>query len=182
MIQQVEVIEPTKETKLEQMMHEYGQRILELAFLMTRDPKIAEDLTQEVFLKVYSHLERFRGESHWKTWVYQIALNECRRYNRSRAVRALFFMSQPPEQPSHLKEYHPERNTLDKLSNRELAQHIMKLSFSYRQMIILHYFQDLTIEEIAHVLRLNEGTVRTKLHRARKKLKEILEQEGYVWI
>ncbi|MGG3872590.1 sigma factor [Brevibacillus laterosporus] len=73
----------SKETIFESLMHEYGPKILNMVYLMIKDQKIAEDITQETFMKAYMNWDYFRGESEPKTWLYRIAINETKKYVRS---------------------------------------------------------------------------------------------------
>ncbi len=70
---------------------------------------------------------------------------------------------------------------MKQVERKEFVQLVLKLPLSYRQVIVLHYYQDLSIEEVAHVLETSQGAVRNKLYRGRKKLKQLLEREGLSW-
>lgn len=169
-----------KEARLELYMREYGEKILHMVYLMTKDRVTAEDITQETFVKVYRNMDSFRGESHIHTWIYRIAVNEAKKHLRKQAIARLFLIKQSqnmrPTRHTHL-----ESNILDSLSQHEFTQFIMLLPNTYRNILVLHYYQDLSIEEISMVLGTTNGAVRKKLHRARKKLKEILKREGFRW-
>ncbi|HZG82701.1 MAG TPA: sigma-70 family RNA polymerase sigma factor, partial [Brevibacillus sp.] len=73
----------TNEAVLEQMMRQYGEKILQLVYLIVKDRSMAEDITQEVFLKAFRSLHTFRADSNMKTWLYRIAINESKKYLRS---------------------------------------------------------------------------------------------------
>lgn len=83
-------LQQTPEASLDRLMQEYGTRVLRLVTLMVKDRDLAEDITQDVFLKVYRNLSGFRGESSIHTWIYRIAVNECKGYLRSWTFRNLF--------------------------------------------------------------------------------------------
>jgi RNA polymerase sigma factor (sigma-70 family) len=83
-------LQPTKDAVFEGLMSEYGDKILQLVYLNVKDRTIAEDITQEVFISAYRHLETFRGESSYKTWLYRIAINETKKYLRSWSFRKIF--------------------------------------------------------------------------------------------
>lgn len=159
-------------------MQTYGRKVLHLVYLFVKDQSLAEDVTQDVFIKVYLNLERFRGESDIKTWIYRIAVNEAKKQLRSWVFRNIF----ASEKVHLLADTHSKvtsEKKLDHLDREEFTRYILQLPVSYRQMIALHYYQDLSIEEIAEILRISNGNVRNKLYLARKKLKRILEKEGY---
>lgn len=159
-------------------MREYGTRILRLVYIFVKDRTLAEDITQEVFVKVYRHLQDFRGDSAIHTWIYRIAVNECKGYLRSWSFRNIF----PGSLPERADERTVEQTVLQALEHTTIADLVMRLSPGYRQIIALHYYADLSIAEIAHILHMKEGAVRTKLHRARQQLKGFIgEEERLEW-
>lgn len=175
-------LELSKEALIELLMQEYGRRILHLIYLLVKDRSQAEDITQEVFIKVYRNLDGFRQESDIKTWIYRIAVNEAKKHLRSWSIRKIFASSKVNEFVEQQYTSRMEGKLLESLNREEFAKLITRLPFQYRQIIALHYYQDLAIEEVAAVLSLSSGAARNKLYRARKKLKEIMEREGYRWI
>ncbi|MET3292962.1 UNVERIFIED_CONTAM: RNA polymerase sigma-70 factor (ECF subfamily) [Brevibacillus sp. OAP136] len=172
----------TKEAVLEQLMHEYGDKIIQLVYLIVKDRTMAEDITQEVFLKAFRDLHAFRGESSMKTWLYRIAINESKKYLRSWSFRQIFSTFKKDDMPEEPEHEHVEATVIGNMTKVEMAERVMALSPQYRQVIVLHYYEDLTVKEIAHVLDITEELVRTKLHRARKQFKRLLEKEGLEWI
>lgn len=172
----------TKEAVLEQVMREYGEKILQLVYLIVKDRTMAEDITQEVFLKAFRDLHAFRGESEIKTWLYRIAINESKKYLRSWSFRQIFSTFQKESVPDEPDQEHVEDRVIGKLTKEEMAQRVMAMSPQYRQVILLHYYEDLTVREIAQVLDISEELVRTKLHRARKQFKLLIEKEGLEWM
>lgn len=160
-------------------MKEYGTRILRLVYFFVKDRSLAEDITQEVFVKVFRHLSEFRGESSIQTWLYRIAVNECKGYLRSWSFRNIF-----PRSAIQQNGYTTVEQTVVNTEERaSIVQQVLSLSPLYRQVIALHYYEDLSISEIAQVLGTSEGTVRTRLHRARQQLKERMEKGvGREWI
>ncbi|MGE5701573.1 MAG: sigma-70 family RNA polymerase sigma factor [Clostridia bacterium] len=164
-------------------MREYGDNILQLATMIVRDRGIAEDITQEVFIKAYKGLDSFRQESSAKTWLYRIAINESKKYLRSWSFRNIFSTLLPRNRPI-AEPFDPkgaDAVVLSNMSKADMAEQVMALSPQYRQVIVLHYYEDLSIKEVAQVLGVSEEVVRTKLHRARKQFKTLLEREGTEW-
>jgi RNA polymerase sigma-70 factor, ECF subfamily len=174
----VEKLQPTAEAVLEQIMREYGTRVLRLVTLMVKDRSLAEDITQDVFLKAYRHLPRFRGESSIRTWLYRIAVNECKGCLRSWAFRNLL----PCSWISRESDVSAERQVMERAQRDELVRLVLELPPLYRQVIALHYYADLSIAETAEVLGVTEGTVRTRLHRARQQLRQrMASREEWEW-
>ncbi|WP_019119622.1 sigma-70 family RNA polymerase sigma factor [Brevibacillus massiliensis] len=176
-------LQPTKDAVFEGLMSEYGDKILQLVYLNVKDRTIAEDITQEVFISAYRHLETFRGESSYKTWLYRIAINETKKYLRSWSFRKIFStIKTKDEKPVETADQiNLETIVMTKQDKAEIAEIVMSMSPQYRQVITLFYYEDLTIKETAHALGVSEETVRTKLHRARKQFKKRAEKEGITW-
>ncbi|MFP3393209.1 sigma-70 family RNA polymerase sigma factor [Brevibacillus sp. SIMBA_040] len=169
---------------LSALMSDYGDNIVQLAYLIVKDKGIAEDITQEVFLKAYRGLDQFRQESSVKTWLYRIAINESRKYLRSWSFRQIFstYLSKKELGPEKVADTNVEAAVMQRLSKVQIAERVMMLSPLYRKVMILHYFEDLSIKEIAHVLNISEDAVRTQLHRARKNFRALCEKEGLEWM
>ncbi|MGG4443580.1 sigma-70 family RNA polymerase sigma factor [Brevibacillus fortis] len=173
----------TNEEKLTRLMGEYGDNIVQLAYLIVKDRGIAEDITQEVFLKAYRGLDQFRHQSSVKTWLYRIAINESRKYLRSWSFRQIFstYLSKEETPPEKVDTANVESAVIGRMSKVQVAEQVMKLSPLYRKVMVLHYYEDLSIKEIAQVLDISEDTVRTQLSRARKHFKALCEKEGLEW-
>jgi RNA polymerase sigma-70 factor, ECF subfamily len=164
----------TKEALLDQLMREYLKKVLRLVYLMVKDRNLAEDITQEVFLLAYKNLGGFRQDSSLQTWVYRIAVNEAKKHLRSWSFRHLFYKAEVDLAVVEGTESTVLQNDLC----ARFARLVMKLPHSYRQLIVLHYYEELTVEEIAVILDTTTGAVYTRLHRARQKLKTLCEKEG----
>lgn len=166
-------LEKTKEALFEELIHLYLQKVLRLVYLMVKDRSLAEDITQEVFLRAYKNLGSFRMESSMQTWVYRIAVNEAKRHLRSWSFRHLFFK---PQIDLEIVEGIESTVVQNELGIR-FARHVMALPYKDRQLILLRYYEEMPAEQIAEVLGVSAGAVYTKLHRARKKLKASWEKE-----
>lgn len=164
----------TKEALFDELIRDYLKKVLRLVYLMVKDRSLAEDITQEVFLLAYKNLGKFRQESSMQTWVYRIAVNEAKKHLRSWSFRHLFFKSEVDIEVVEGAESAVLQNDL----RTRFARLVMELPNSYRQMIVLHYYEELSVEEIAVILEMTTGAVYTKMHRARQKLKALMETEG----
>lgn len=161
-----------RETVLEIIMDAYGDRIKRLAYSYVKDWGIASDLTQEVFVTVYIKLETFEKRSTFKTWLFTIAVNKCKDYLRSWHYRnivmnekVLFFIKDRAKTP--------EEQTLDQDENSKLLKAIWALPLKYREVFLLHYYQDLSLQEISHAIALPLATVKTRLFRGKEKIKRM---------
>ncbi|MEH7514259.1 sigma-70 family RNA polymerase sigma factor [Gottfriedia acidiceleris] len=156
------------------LMEEYGDTIVRLAYTYVKQKQVAEDIAQEVFISCYNGLDRFQKKASYKTWLYRITINKCKDYVGSwsyKHIRYKDFLSILMKEtlvPSEVKELEENRG----IFNKTLA-----LPIKLREVIILHYYEDLSINEISESLAINSNTVKTRLHRARKKLKGFFEED-----
>ncbi|MCU9614345.1 sigma-70 family RNA polymerase sigma factor [Caldibacillus lycopersici] len=170
-----------KEIIFEQLMKEYGEPLARLAFTYVKDRGRAEDIVQDVFIKVFHKLHEFRGDSSIQTWLYRITVNRCHDELRSWAFRKIYVSNQGLELERTSTDQTPELKLIKKQENQQLGQALLRLPIKFREVIILFYYQDMSIETIAEVLNISASTVKTRLFRARKKLSKIipeLEMEG----
>lgn len=167
---------------IEQLMQEYGTKILHLAYYYLKDRHLAEDVAQEVFIKAYRNWDSFRGESSAYTWLYKITVNLCRDKARSAWWRRLLPSDDPRSANDDLElstvEESPEDAAILQDDRENLMEHVMSLPESYREAVVLYYYQDLSTVEIAEVTGQNENTIKTRLFRARAMLKERLQKGG----
>jgi RNA polymerase sigma-70 factor, ECF subfamily len=156
----------------EEIMNRYGEDVTRLIYGYVKDWPISEDLTQEVFINIYHHLEDFEGRSQLKTWIFSIAINKTKDYMRSwhykkQLITNNFFYLQDPS-------HKPDQQLINREANDELIMRVFKLPIKYREVILLHYYQELKLTEISQVINKKPETVRTRLFRAKKLLKEII--------
>ncbi|MFZ5817929.1 MAG: sigma-70 family RNA polymerase sigma factor [Bacillota bacterium] len=167
-----------RELSLEELVDAYGDSVLHLAYLYLKDRDLAEDIFQEVFTRVYLQRHRFRGESSIKTWICRITINLCRDKLRSWAVRRVLVAGE--ELISLLVPPAPdvEEQVLVEADRAELLAAIMELPVEYREVVLLYYYEELETVEVAAALGLSQGTVRSRLFRARARLRAMLERGG----
>jgi RNA polymerase sigma-70 factor, ECF subfamily len=171
------------EEAISYLMQTYGNRVLHLAYFYVKDRHLAEDITQEVFIKAYRQWDRFRGDSSVYTWLYKITVNLCRDRARSAWWRRLVptddaYVLAHGEAQSAPPEEGPEDAALRMAQNEELMAAVMKLSDVYREAIVLYYYQELSTVEIAELTGVSDNTIKTRLFRARAMLKEHLQKGG----
>ena len=153
------------EQKLEALMEAYGTQVKRLCCLYLRDMSLAEDAAQETFIKAWRNLDTFRGESSQRTWLMRIAVNVCRDVQRSAWFRRIDRRITPEELP--LASPAPQEPAL--------AEAILRLPVREREAILLCYYEQLTADEVARLLKTPVNTVRSRLARAKKKLRAMLE-------
>lgn len=148
--------------ELAQALERYGDMVYRLAFSALGRREDAEDVTQEVFLKLFRSGKAFETADHLRFWLVRVTVNECRRavrwYKRNVPVEEL-----------------PETGAEDQ--RRELLETVMALPEKLRVAAYLFYYEGYTTREIARLTAVPEATVRTRLSRAREKLRDILKEE-----
>ena len=157
---------------LEKLMSDYGDTIFRMCFLYLRDYQLAEDATQETFIKAMTY-EKFEHRSSEKTWLTRIAINCCKNIMRTNWFQII---------KNNIIE--SDGNVSDNLINdfiekNSISNAILKLDLGDRKLIILYYYQELSIKDIAVISATSENTVNQRLFRARKRLKKILMEDGY---
>lgn len=153
------------------LLDRYRERVLNLAFQMLRDRHAAEDVAQEVFVRAFSKIHEFRGESALFTWLYQITLNECR--SRTRRTKDHLNIDDCKDYKSDNWST-PESKALHKIA---LERALDGLSLPLRTALVLRELHGLSYEEIAAVLKIPVGTTRSRLHEARRQFQKIWDAE-----
>lgn len=168
-----------------ELVRRFERPIYNLVARLVQDPAMAEDLTQEAFLKMFRALDRFDAELRFSSWVFRIAHNTAIDYLRQRRL-----LVAPPRLDDEGEEVDPLASLPDlsgdspeqALSRRQVAAAldaaIDTLRPEYRAVIVLRHHEDLDYDEIAEVMDLPLGTVKTYLHRARRELAARLQQAG----
>ncbi|MGB9661453.1 MAG: sigma-70 family RNA polymerase sigma factor [Moorellaceae bacterium] len=162
---------------MEQIIIQYGNSVLRLAYFYLQDRGMAEDIAQEVFLRVWQKLPTFRGESDLKSWILRIAANLCKDRLRSWSWRRVRLMEEEFWETLPVGA-NPSAQTLAREKQAVLVREVMRLPVKYREVVVLFYYHGLDSREIALVLDSKEGTVRNRLARARAILKKSLLKEG----
>jgi RNA polymerase sigma-70 factor (ECF subfamily) len=168
------------------LVRAYERRVFALVLRMIGNRAEAEDLAQEVFVQVFKAIGSFRGESKLSTWVYRIAINLCK--NRTKYLRVRHSGEQdelealadrvPMGQARHANVAQidrPDEMVSGKQVERIVQQAILQLEPSFRECLVLRDVEDLSYEEIGAITGLPEGTVKSRIHRARAQLKELVE-------
>ena len=157
------------EQVLVQMVSQYQGMLLRMCYVYLRDMELAKDATQETFLKAYKSLGSFRRDCSEKNWLIQIAINTCRDMQRSAWFRHMDRRITPEDLPQAVIMPHDENN-LDVMCD------IMKLPPKLKEVIMLYYWQEMNVTEIAQSLGIAQSTVSNRLKHARDKLHDVLER------
>jgi RNA polymerase sigma-70 factor (ECF subfamily) len=159
----------------DEVYSQHAEMVYNLALRLAGDREEAADLTQEIFLRVFRHLGRFRGGSTLKTWIYRVAINHCRsRLGRRRPVEPLETAGAEPVDPAR----GPESRALAGDAERRVAAALAGLAPTFREAVVLRDLEGLAYQEIAEVLGVRVGTVRSRIARGREQLRELLTAAG----
>ncbi len=144
-------------------------RVAALAYRLLGWSDDAEDVVQEVFLSVLKGLPKFRGEARFSSWVTRITINECRKHRRGRFLR-LRWLGQP-KRPVDASNRSVPDGGLDQETVERIHRAIQGLPMRYREVVVLRYLEEMSIEAMSEVLGTRPNTIEVRLHRARTHLK-----------
>jgi RNA polymerase sigma-70 factor (ECF subfamily) len=169
-----------RDSGFEELVRRYQRPIAAYVYRMVGDYDAALDLTQEVFIKVYASLSRYRPEFKFSTWIYKIAHNAAIDHLRRHATREAVASSETDraEATVESRSLSPELESERTERCSEIETVVQMLPAPYRELILLRHSQDLSYEEIAEVTGLPLGTVKNRLFRAREAMREHLMQRG----
>jgi RNA polymerase sigma-70 factor (ECF subfamily) len=173
-----------REDGFEELVRRYQRPIVAYVYRMVGDYDAALDLAQEVFIKVYNSLGRYRPEFKFSTWIYRIAHNAAidhlRRQGASRTEEMEVEGAEGTtfEKPLASKAPTPEQETERGERRAEIEEVVAQLSPAYRELIVLRHSHDLSYDEIAEVTSLPLGTVKNRIFRAREAMRELLVARG----
>jgi RNA polymerase sigma-70 factor (ECF subfamily) len=176
------------ERAFNELVRAYERRVLALVMRMLGNRAEAEDLAQEVFVQVFKAIGTFRGESKLSTWIYRIAINLCK--NRAKYLRVRHSDEQDElaavEERVPLGEARranvgamerPDEMMAGKQVEAIVQRAIQELEPSFRECLVLRDVEELSYEEIEQITGLPAGTVKSRIHRARAQLREVVERE-----
>lgn len=160
--------------ELERIIRQYAAMIFRLAFAYTKKKETADDILQEVSIELIRRQKRFTDEEHLKAWLIRVTINKCHSLNRSKKYR-----SEIPFDPTEFKDaLTPEQREIHPAEDpHELWDRVLMLPNKLSQVLLLYYAEDMTTREIARLLYIRESSVRSRLTRARRSLKNLLENK-----
>lgn len=169
------------EKSFKELVERYKSRVYSIVLAMVRDKNDADDLSQEIFLKVYRFLPQFKGKSKFYTWLYRLTINTCisAQNAQKKKPKTLSFSLGEEGNPLSTKLFQEEvKSPLEILRNKELGLKIKSaidsLSRDLKEVFILREVEDLTYKELSEILQCPQGTIKSRLFRAREELKKKL--------
>lgn len=170
----------------EEIVRRYQHRVYGLAYRWMRDERIAEEVAQDVFIALFRSLSRFRGDAKLSTWIYRVVINHCKNRKLYRKRRRMD-QHEPLDGKRNEDDDGPSRQFADdgpgsdSVAHRSEAEVLVhqalgQLDEDQRQIIVLRDIEDLSYEEIGELMGVPRGTVKSRLHRARASLAQVLSR------
>lgn len=159
--------------RLDRLVREYGDMVYRLAIIRCHSKEDAEDVFQDVFVKLVRNIGKLNTDEHVKAWLIRVTINQCNSLYASSWNKKTQSYEEMVENGAVPDAAAPEEEPLD-----EVYEAVRSLQPEYRDVIYLFYYEELSIKQIGQILNLSEGNVKVRLNRARKKLKVMLEKEG----
>ena len=161
----------------EKLMEIHQDEIFRLVYFRTRSRMDSEDLTQDIFMSAFRYLPQLKESDRFRPWLYRIALNRVHDFHRKNKLLAFFGMTEDKGEANAADvELHRDPGALHKMIRKEFWLHVKELSKRFssmeREVFSLRFIDDLSLREIALVLKKSESAVKTHLYRAIKKFKE----------
>lgn len=158
---------------IDRLIEEYSKNLTRLCYMLLKDAQLAEEAAFEALYKAYKGYDKFRGDCSEKTWICKIAVNICRSYMRKPTFKEITsnFIS--------LSSLCEEDSAYELKSDESIAllNAVYSLPVKYKQVILLRYYQELSVAEVAKVLQERENTISVRLKRAHDMLKKLLKED-----
>ncbi|MBP2002248.1 RNA polymerase sigma-70 factor (ECF subfamily) [Paenibacillus shirakamiensis] len=154
----MEIIQIDKKQQLEYLVNKYGDMVLRVALTHLRNLTDAQDVCQEVYIKLMKHQNGFNDAEHEKAWIIRVTINTCKDITKSPWRSWLTPLEEIPLTDNHLED-------------NEIISIVLTLPRKYRIVIYLYYYEGYKTTEIGKILNLKENTIRTQLRRAKETLK-----------
>lgn len=177
----VDRISSSDSTAFQEFVERYKKKIYYIAYDITGDHDDAEDVSQEVFIKVFRSLKTFRRNAKISSWLYQISVNasiDLLRKKSSKPEKSMGDLERTDIQEnlpgSGTRAQNPERSAEDFLIQKHISQALQKVSPKERSVFVMRHYNELKIREIAEILNVSPGTVKALFYRATRKLRKEL--------
>ena len=169
-----EEIKANPESGAQRLIAEYGDRLYDVAFRLSLDEAAARDLVNRTLVRAIERIAMFSGGSSFYTWLYSILVNFWRMNLRRAKAEIVSFTDELPERPDDHPD--PAEALAAKADAEAIRDAVSSLPVHYRVVTVFRYFEDMTVPEIAAMLKIPEGTVKFRLHKAKKMMRRMLAQ------
>lgn len=168
----VQNVQSGKETDYGYIVKYYENKIYTTVFRLVRQHDIAQDLVQEIFIKVFYNLHKYKAVGSFNAWLYRIVVNQCYDYLRKHPKQSML------EEIEFIEKQYPENMILQKEQLYQLDQLLHQLDKTEYFILLLRYVNELSYDEISEVLQIPLNEVRNKLHRSKRKLRQLATTKG----
>ncbi len=158
------------------LVDKYKDKVFSLVFGIVKDYELAQEVAQDVFIKAYSSLKKFRRDSSFSTWIYRISYNTAISETRKRKVKKVSFDENISSKISNEEIEDNAESWRKDGEQKKLSRALSQLLPDERVIISLYYFEEKAISEICEITGLGQSNVKVKLHRLRKKLKALITE------
>lgn len=160
----------------ETQIKEHGTSLFQYIYSLVKHKELAEDLQQEVLIAAYKSLSNFEERAKFRSWLYKIALNKCRDYWRKEKTAKKFWEEKVYVNTIETMEVIlPEKVVMEKCTKEEIVNMLKELPEIYRDPLLLFYFHNHSILEISHKINLPISTVKTRMKRAKERLRPVVD-------
>ena len=167
----------------ESLVKVYDRQVLQLAYNMVNNTQDAEDIYQEVLVRIYKNLHRFEFKSEFSTWLYRVVVNYCINFNKKRRRLKAYSIDKEFQNGDEnwkktvkSEEQNPEESFLNVELSREIETALQQLSPKQKTVFILRHYHGHKLKKIAEILKCSEGTVKNYLFRATQKMQRQLKE------
>lgn len=164
-----------RDSWLEMIMDEYGERLTKMAYNYVKDWSLAEDIVQDVFITCYRNHGKMNEIHSFKAWIYRLAINKSKDVLKSSAFRRVVMNAGLLALFSSRDDL-PEKSLMIRSEEEYLSRCVLSLPVKYREVVTLYYYEECSIEEMQVMLELNPNTIKTRLKRGRERLKKMMER------
>ena len=163
-----------KKPDVERLIEEYSKSLIRICYMILKDEQLAEEAAFDTLYKAYKNYSSFRGQSSEKTWINSIAINTCKSYMRKSSYKELaagnYISLAYPSEEDVAEPFRSDESIA-------LLNAVYSLPTKYKNVILLRYYQQMTVSEIAKALKEKENTISVRIKRAKELLKELLKEE-----
>lgn len=164
---------PLDDERFQSIINEHNDYLLQLSYLYIKDWNSAEDIVQEVFVNYWIKSSQFNAQSTLKTYLTRMTINRCKDYLKSWRYRTHILTD------TFTKMIEPNNRLILRDEKLIIAEAVLSLAIKFREVIILYYFNELTISQISNLLDTSESTIKYRLKKAKERLKEMLSNQEW---
>lgn len=159
------------------LMETYGEEVWNYAYFLTKNAHSADDIAQEAFIKAYRSFHTYRGQASVKTWLLKITRNTAFSYKKLAFFRKVVLLGGSSSDDLSHSAPSPETEIVEREAADEIWNVVLQLPRKFRDPFVLHFHHQLSMEEIAGILEISEGTVKSRIYRAKRRVAEALKGE-----